>query len=107
MKKKDHDKLPIENQKFQTVNSTQNHTSSYINDKLKELELVADELIKFAMWRWERNPKEKDIILKETEDWLTQRIGHGSIGPATAAAGPLLREKIEELRLLFKKDFYK
>lgn len=107
MKKKDHDKLPIENQKFQTVNSKQNHTSSYINDKLKELELIADELIKFTMWRWERNPKEKDTILKETEDWLNQRIGQGSIGPATAAAGPLLREKIEELCLLFKKDFYK
>ena len=107
MKKKEHDKLLIKNQKFQTVNSKENHTSSYINDKLKELELVADELIKFAMWRWERNPKKKEIILKETEDWLNQRIGHGSIGPATAAAGPLLREKIEELRILFKKDFYK
>ena len=107
MKKKDYDKLPIENRKFESINSIKNHTSSYINDKLKELELVADELIKFAIWRWERNPKEKDTILKETEDWLNQRIGHGSIGPATAAAGPLLREKIEELRLLFKKDFYK
>ena len=107
MKKKENDEIRRENQKFQSVNSIQNHTSSYINDKLKELELIANELIKFAMWRWERNPKEKDTILKETEDWLNQRIGHGSIGPATAAAEPLLREKIEELRLLFKKDFYK
>ena len=107
MKKKENDEIRRENQKFQSVNSIQNHTSSYINDKLKELELIANELIKFAMWRWERNPKEKDTILKETEEWLNQRIGHGSIGPATAAAEPLLREKIEELRLLFKKDFYK
>ena len=74
---------------------------------MKELEFVADELIKFAIWRWKKYPKEKDNILKETEDWLNQRIDHGSIKPATVAAEPLLREKIEELRLLFKKDFYK
>ena len=104
MKKKE---IRKEDQKFQIINSIQNHTSSYINDKLKELELVANELIKFAMWRWERNPNKKDNIFKETEEWLTQRIGHGSIGPATAAAEPLLREKLEELYLLFKKGFYK
>ncbi|MFX1393139.1 MAG: hypothetical protein ACFFAH_06135 [Promethearchaeota archaeon] len=59
------------------------------------------------MWRWERAPNEKDNILKEAKYWLIQRIGHGSIGPATATAVPLLREKLDELRLLFKKEFYK
>ncbi|MFX0186618.1 MAG: hypothetical protein ACFE8A_02660 [Candidatus Hodarchaeota archaeon] len=107
MKKKENDENREEVQKVQIINSKQNHTSSYIKDKLKELEFVADELIKFAMWRWEKTPNKKDKILKETEEWLTQRIGHGSIGPATAAAEPLLREKLEELRLLFKKVFYK
>ena len=62
MKKKENDEIRKEDQKFQIINSIQNHTSSYINDKLKELELVANELIKFAMWRWERNPNKKDKI---------------------------------------------
>ncbi len=74
-----------------------NHSSSYIEDRLKELELIADELIQFALWRWEKNPKEKDDVLKETEEYLNQRIGQGSIGPATAAAGPLLIEKVKKL----------
>lgn len=84
-----------------------NHSSSYIEDRLKELELIADELIQFALWRWEKNPKEKDDILKETEEYLNQRIGQGSIGPATAAAAPLLIEKVKKLQQIFQNRYYK
>lgn len=84
-----------------------NHSSSYIEDRLKELELIADELIQFALWRWEKNPKEKDDILKETEEYLNQRIGQGSIGPATAAAGLLLLKKVKKLQQIFQNRYYK
>jgi len=83
MKKKLENEVYREEQRFQLENSIKNHSSSYIEDRLKELELIADELIQFALWRWEKNPKEKDDILKETEEYLNQRIGQGSIGPAT------------------------
>ena len=84
-----------------------NHFSSYIEDRLIELELIADELIKFALWRWDKNPKEKDNILKETEEYLNQRIGQGSIGSATAAAGPLLIEKVKKLQQISQNRYYK
>ena len=89
------------------MNKIKNHSSSYIEDRLKELELIADELIQFALWRWEKNPKEKDDILKETEEYLNQRIGQGSIGPATAAAAPLLIEKVKKLQQIFQNCYYK
>ena len=89
------------------MNKIKNHSSSYIEDRLKELELIADELIQFALWRWEKNPKEKDDILKETEEYLNQRIGQGSIGPATAAAAPLLIEKVKKLQQIFQNRYYK
>ena len=75
---------------------------NYIEDKLKELEIIANVLIEFALWRLENNRDKKDIILSETREWMFQRIGQGSIGPATAAADPLLRRKISELEAIFE-----
>ncbi|MFX1453378.1 MAG: hypothetical protein ACFFCM_21265 [Promethearchaeota archaeon] len=78
-------------------------TGEHIAKRLKELEYMADEIISFAIWRWERNKEKKEEILEETEEYLRQRIGCGSIGPATAAAGPLMYEKISELHKIFEK----
>lgn len=89
------------NQGFQFIDTNGNQSHSYIKDKLKELELIADELIRYAIWLWEKSPQDKKVILKEIEAYLTQRIGHGSIGPATSAAEPLLNNKLKELYSLF------
>ena len=76
-------------------------TAEHIAKRLKELEYMADEIISFAVWRWERNKEKKAEIFKETEEYLRERIGCGSIGPATAAAGPLMDAKIAELHKIF------
>ncbi|MHA1300559.1 MAG: hypothetical protein ACTSO9_14165 [Candidatus Helarchaeota archaeon] len=72
-------------------------TAEVVAKRLGELEILANIIIEFALWRWEENGDKKMEILKETELYLRLRIGQGSIGPATAAAGPLMYEKIKEL----------
>ncbi len=104
MKKKNDDDYHIRVQKFEI--DGKDMTGDVINKRLKELEIAADEIIHFTLWRWEHSPEEKDKIFKETEDYLVQTIGQGSIGPATAAAGPLLEKKINELHDLYKKNYY-
>lgn len=95
-----------EEQTFQLINSDEVNAGSYIKDRLKELKLIADELVKFAAWRLENNPILKNEILKETENWLKPRIGEGSIGPGIVAAGPLLIDKLNELNSIFKNEDY-
>ncbi len=80
-------------------------TAEYVESRLKELENLADVIIKFALWRKEKNPDREKEIFKETEEYLRLRIGHGSIGPATAAAGPLMMEKLKTLHDLFGLEF--
>ena len=104
MEKKRKDDKFEEDQKFQFIPNIDNQPKSYIEEKLDELALISDELIQFSYWLGKRNPQNYDILFKETEIYLTQRIGHGSIGPATAAAEPLLRKKLKELYSLFKKE---
>ncbi len=87
-------------QTFQSVGVSKERTGRYVNEKLMELELIADEIIKFTDWRLQENPKQKEKILEETKRWLSLRIGQGSIGPATGAAGPLLEKKLKELEEL-------
>jgi hypothetical protein len=76
-------------------------TAEYVESRLIELENLANVIINFALWRKERNPDKEEEIFKETEEYLRLRIGHGSIGPATAAAGPLMMEKLKTLHELF------
>jgi len=102
MKKKHKNDEIKENQTFQLIPNGEIQSKSYIEEKLEELSLISDELIKFAHWFWRRNPENKDLFLKETEAYLIQRVGHGSIGPATAAAEPLLDKKLKELNSIFE-----
>lgn len=103
MEKKHKNDNIVEDQKFQSVPDLTNNPKSYIEEKLDELSLISDELIHFVYWLGKRNPLSNDKLLKETEIYLTQRIGHGSIGPATAAAEPLLHKKLKKLQSFFKK----
>jgi hypothetical protein len=104
MEKKHKNEKIAEDQKFQFVPNLENQPKSYIEEKQDELALISDELIQFARWLGKRNPQIYNLLLKETEIYLTQRIGHGSIGPATAAAEPLMHKKLKELQSLFEKE---
>lgn len=72
-------------------------TARYISRRLRKLEELADELIKRAMEELNSDPASRDEIHERYESEMHERIGVGSIGPATAAAAPLLNEKKREL----------
>jgi len=101
MEERRKDDLYHDEQKIEFTDEQVSSNTSYIDDKLKELEIIADALIEFALWRSENHPDKREFILNETRDWLFQKLGQGSIGPATAAADPLLRRKIAELEQFF------
>ncbi|MHA1292761.1 MAG: hypothetical protein ACTSQJ_08865 [Promethearchaeota archaeon] len=100
MKKKFDDENFYKIQKFEINN--RDLTGEVIGEKMKHLEIVSNELIKFALWRLRENFDEKEKILEETLNYMDVRIGQGSIGPATAAASPLLEDKKKELKKYFK-----
>ncbi len=72
-------------------------TARHISKRLRELEELADRLIEKALEEFTRDPARRDEIYERYESEMHERIGTGSIGPATAAAGPLLSSKKYEL----------
>ncbi len=72
-------------------------TAMYISRRLRELAELADELIKRAVEELNHDPASRDEIHERYESEMHERIGVGSIGPATAVAAPLLNEKKREL----------
>ena len=72
-------------------------TARYISRRLGELEELADKLIEKAVEELNSDPVSRDEIYERYESEMHERIGTGSIGPATAAAGPLLSAKKYEL----------
>ena len=72
-------------------------TAEHINQRLKELELVANDIIRNAIEEFKRSPDKKKTIYEKFYWELHQKLGVGSIGPATAAAGPLMYSKMDEL----------
>lgn len=76
-------------------------TAEYISARLKELEKFADELIKDAMDEVVKQPTRRKEIYEKTYWEIHEKLGMGSIGPATAAAGPLMAaKKIKLAKLL-------
>ncbi len=72
-------------------------TGEYINQRLKELEKIAEKIIQSALKEFEQ---EKGNIQKTYEKayWeIHIELGMGSIDPATAAAGPLMEKKKQKL----------
>ena len=63
-------------------------TARYISRRLRKLEELADELIKRAMEELNSDPASRDEIHERYKSEMHERIGVGSIGPATAAAAP-------------------
>lgn len=72
-------------------------TGRYVSRRLGELEILADRLIERAMEELTRDPEGRDEIHERYESEMHERIGVGSIGPATAITAGLLSEKKREL----------
>ena len=72
-------------------------TGEYITQRLGELEILADKLIQNAAKDVEAAPENCRRIYEDTYWEIHERLGSGSIGPATAIASGLMEEKKEEL----------
>ena len=72
-------------------------TSEHISRRLVELEQVADGIIRRALEEAEAAPGRLREIYEAAHWEIYERLGVGSIGPATAAAGPLMMDKQWEL----------
>ncbi len=72
-------------------------TSEHIRQRLLELEIIANDIIDKAIKEYSINPDKKYSIYEKFYWEIHQKLGVGSIGPATAAAGPLMYSKMDEL----------
>ncbi len=72
-------------------------TGEYISQRLMELGILADKIIQQAVSDAEADPENSRRIYESTYWEIHERLGSGSIGPATAVAAGLMEEKKEEL----------
>ncbi len=72
-------------------------TGEYINQRLKELDKIADMIIDKAFQNFRKDSNKKTEIYEEAYWQIHEKLGMGSIGPATAAAGPLMEKKKQKL----------
>ena len=72
-------------------------TGEYISQRLVELGILADQIIKDAASDAEAHPENVRRIYETTYWEIHEKLGTGSIGPATAVASGLMTEKKEEL----------
>jgi hypothetical protein len=72
-------------------------TGEYITQRLRELEILADKIIQKAASDAEADPESKRKIYETTYWEIHERLGSGSIGPATSVASGLMEEKKAEL----------
>ncbi len=84
-------------QKVIDLDTGEDITAKYVTRRLGELEILADKLIASAVEELSRDPGKRDEIHERYESEMHERIGVGSIGPATAVAAGLLSEKKHEL----------
>lgn len=85
-------------QKVVDLKTGKDITGEYIGQRLRELEKIADVIISKAKIDCKgKNSQETKEIYEKTYWEIHEKLGVGSIGPATAAAGPLMYEKMEKL----------
>jgi len=94
-KKKPPDGMPV--QMIVDPSTGRNITGEVISQRLKELEILAEELIKDAIEEVKNNIDKKKEIYEKYHREIHHKLGDGSIGPATAAAGPLMYKKMAKL----------
>ena len=72
-------------------------TGEYVNQRLNELEIVAEKIIQSALKEFKYDKSNKKRIYQKAYWEIHNKLGMGSIGPATAAAGPLMESKKQKL----------
>jgi hypothetical protein len=93
--KKPPDKMPI--QMVIDPTTGKDITSEVISRRLRELNIKADEIISLSLKEVKKFPNKKMEIYEKFYWEIHQRLGVGSIGPVTAAAGPLMYKKLDLL----------
>jgi Ni,Fe-hydrogenase III large subunit len=104
---KEKDKLIIDESLTQRVidpNTGRDITGEYINQRLKELEIVAEKIIEAALKEFKQDQSIKKKIYQNAYWEIHNKLGMGSIGPATAAAGPLMEKKKHKLAIVLEID---
>ena len=97
---KEKDKSIVDDSLTQRVidlNTGRDITGEHINQRLKELEIVADKIITYALKEFKRDKGNKNNLYQNAYLEIHNKLGMGSIGPATAAAGPLMERKKQKL----------
>ena len=84
-------------QKVIDPNTGRDITGEYISNRLEELETEAEAMINDAITKLAANPIKKLDIYQKTYWLIHEKLGMGSIGPATAAAGPLMAQMKQKL----------
>ena len=97
---KEKDKTIIDESLTQRVidpNTERDITGEYINQRLNELEIVAEKIIQSALKEVKQDQTNRNKIYQKAYWEIHNKLGMGYIGPATAAAGPLMEEKKQKL----------
>ena len=79
-------------------------TGEYINQRLEELDNIADLMIDKAIQDFRKDHNKKLEIYNKVYWQIHEKLGMGSIGPATAAAGPLMEKKKQKLAKVLEID---
>ena len=77
-------------------------TGQYVNQRLKELEIVAEQIIDSALKEFGQTQSNRSNIYEKAYWEIHNKLGMGSIGPATAVAGPLMERKKRKLAKILK-----
>ena len=94
------DKTIIEENLTQRIidpNTGRDITGEIVSQKLKELEIVAENIIQSALNESKQDQSNKQEVYEKAYWEIHNKLGMGSIGPATAAASPLMEEKKQKL----------
>ena len=75
-------------------------TGEYINQRVRELDKIAEMMINKAIQDFRKDHNKKLEIYNNVYWQIHEKLGMGSIGPATAAAGPLMDSKKQKLAQL-------
>jgi hypothetical protein len=97
---KEKDKTIVNDSLTQRVidpNTGRDITGEYINQRLIELEIVADKIIQSALKEFKQDQSLRKKIYQKAYWKIHNELGMGSIGPATAVAGPLMERKKQKL----------
>jgi hypothetical protein len=102
---KEKDKTIIDDSLTQRVidpNTGRDITGEYINQRLKELEILAEKIIQSALKEFKQDQSKKLSIYQKAYWEIHNKLGMGSIGPATAAVGPLMEKKKQKLAIVLE-----